>query len=66
MKIFEIVREWLLHPKELAETEEEIRERQEMNELIERVRAWEEYYFTHETPEQRKQREFFRSLFVQF
>lgn len=55
-KIFEIVRAWL-RPKEPIFTTEALKEQQEMQELLERVRAWEAHYLSHETPEQRKQRE---------
>lgn len=64
-KLFEIVRAWL-RPKEL--TEKEIIELQEMQELLKRVRAWEEDYWEHETPEQQRRREYWESLrgFIQF
>ena len=65
-KLFEIVRAWL-RPKEL--TEKEIIELQEMQELLlERVRAWEKYYFENETAEQRRERIFFEKMrgFIQF
>lgn len=64
-KLFEIVRAWL-RPKEL--TEKEIIELQEMQELLERVREWEKYYFENETAEQRRERIFFEKMrgFIQF
>ncbi len=38
-------------------TEEELKEMQAMDELLEKVRQWEEYYWANETAEQRKRRE---------
>lgn len=66
-KLFEIVRAWL-RPKELTEKEIIEIELQEMQELLERVRAWEKYYFENETAEQRRERIFFEKMrgFIQF
>ena len=38
-------------------TEEDLKEMQAMDELLEKARQWEEYYWENETAEQRKQRE---------
>lgn len=38
-------------------TEEDLKEMQAMDELLEKARQWEEYYWKNETAEQRKQRE---------
>lgn len=38
-------------------TEEDLKEMQAMDELLEKARQWEEYYWANETAEQRKQRE---------
>lgn len=37
--------------------EEDLKEMQAMDELLEKARQWEEYYWANETAEQRKQRE---------
>lgn len=37
--------------------EEELKEMQAMDELLEKARQWEEYYWANETAEQRKRRE---------
>ena len=52
-KLFEIVQAWL-RPKEPNLTEIELKE---IEELLERVRAWEAHYWANETAEQRKRRE---------
>lgn len=43
-------------------TEEELKEMQAMDELLEKARQWEEYYWANETAEQRKRREFLESM----
>lgn len=43
--------------KKPVPTEEDLKEMQAMNELLEKVRQWEKYYWANETAEQRKQRE---------
>lgn len=43
--------------KKPVPTEEDLKEMQAMNELLEKMRQWEKYYWANETPEQRKQRE---------
>ena len=37
--------------------EEELKEMQAMDELLEKARQWEEYYWANESAEQRKRRE---------
>lgn len=38
-------------------TEEDLKEMQAMDELLEKARQWEKYYWANETAEQRKRRE---------
>lgn len=64
-KLFEIVQAWLRPKEPNLTTEEELKE---IEELLERVHAWEAHYLAHETPEQRRERIFFEKMrgFIQF